>query len=281
MIVKTDAVVLKSMRFRETSKIVTFYTRRYGKLAAVAKGARETKSKFGASLEPMTAVSLVLYRKEHRDLQLLSQCDILKPHKRIHSEMERMAVALSILELLHQVTHDEEEHPALYDLLDQVLDALESSSGTLVNFRYAFELRLCALFGFTPVFDRCVVCGTRGRQAEGTSSVMFQLDKGGMLCPACANNVPPGLVERADRKESDFAGKDRPYRKILSETSLILERLFSARMESLGVLEYSAGAGNELGATLRSYLRYHFESVRPSQSARVFDTIAMNTEEGD
>ena len=71
MIVKTDAIVLKSMRFRETSKIVTFYTRRYGKIAAVAKGARETKNKFGAALEPMTGVNLVFYKKEQRDLQLV------------------------------------------------------------------------------------------------------------------------------------------------------------------------------------------------------------------
>ena len=73
MITKSEAIVLKSMDFRDSSKIVTFYTRSFGKLKGIAKGARQMKSKFGAALEPITRVSLVLYKKEHRDLQLISE----------------------------------------------------------------------------------------------------------------------------------------------------------------------------------------------------------------
>jgi DNA repair protein RecO (recombination protein O) len=78
MITKTEAVVLKSMNYRDSSKIVTFYTRGFGKVKCIAKGARQMKSKFGAGLEPITNVSLVLYKKEHRELQLVSQCDAIK-----------------------------------------------------------------------------------------------------------------------------------------------------------------------------------------------------------
>lgn len=273
MIVKTDAVVLKSMRFRETSKIVTFYTRRYGKLAAVAKGARETKSKYGASLEPMTAVGLVLYKKDHRDLQLISQCDIRKQYKNIHSEMDRMAVGLSILELLHQLTHDEEENPRLFSLVEETLDALESASGNIVNYQYSFELRLCAIHGFSPVFDRCVRCNRQVDVTKGGASVIFQFDKGGMLCPTCAETVPPAQLKLLDARD-EAPGKGPSYRRIRTTTVQVMERLYSAQLHSLAALAYQGVVGNELAATLRSYLRYHFESVRPLKSALVFEQMS-------
>jgi DNA repair protein RecO (recombination protein O) len=119
MITRTDAVVLKSMKYRDSSKIVTFYSRRFGKVQGIAKGARQMKSKFGAALEPLSAVSLILYKKDHRELQLISQCDTLKTYKNIHSELERLAVGLSIIELLNQLTREEEGNDALYTLLEQ------------------------------------------------------------------------------------------------------------------------------------------------------------------
>ncbi len=274
MIVKTEGVILKSMRFRETSKIVTFYTRRYGKLAAVAKGARETRNKFGAALEPMTAVNLILYKKEQRDLQLVSQCDIRKQYKKIHSEMEKMGVGLSIVELLDQLTHNEEENPALFSLLDDTLDALESASGNAVNFRYGFELRFCGLYGFAPVFDHCVSCERKMEPEKAGTTMVFQLDKGGLLCESCAAAIPPAQIRLFERDRGEYVGRGPAYCGIRTATALIMERLFAARLQSLGSLEYPGVIGNELGATLRSYLRYHFESVRPLKSARVFEQMS-------
>jgi len=278
MIVKTEAIVLKSMRFRETSRIVTFYTRRYGKLAAIAKGARNLKSKFGASLEPMTGVSLVLYKKESRDLQLVSQCDIIRPYKKIHSEIERMAPAMSVLELLHQLTHDEEEHPALFGLLEQTLDALEAAVRNFENFVYAFQLRMSALFGFAPVLASCVRCGTAQVYEGPLSMVTFRLDKGGLLCRTCAettNASPGGLTVRRLDHSPALPGRPPSLVAVRKTTARIMERLFSADLESLSVLEYPADVGNELNETLRSYLQYHFEDLRPLRSAQVFRSMTL------
>ena len=79
MLTKTEAVVLKAVKYRETSKIVTLYTKKFGKINAVAKGAMLTTSKFGASLEPMSYILAVLYKKETREVQFLSQADLIKP----------------------------------------------------------------------------------------------------------------------------------------------------------------------------------------------------------
>ena len=274
MIVKTEAVVLKSMRFRETSKIVTFYTRRYGKLAAVAKGARDTKSKFGASLEPMTGVALVVYKKEHRDLQLVSQCDIIRPYKKIHAEMDRMSVALSILELLHQLTHEEEENPVLFTLVVDALDALEGSSGVLMNFFYAFELRFARVFGFAPEMDRCVRCGRSLPAERTTETIVFQLDKGGILCDACAE-TERSRAPSIERIAMSFdRGRPPAAVSIRIPTARVMQRLYQADLPSLGTLEYTPAVGNELDATLRSYLRYHFEDLKPLKTTEVFGKIA-------
>ena len=78
-ILKTRAIVLRTMRMGETSSLVTFYAQECGKLKAMARGARKPKSRFGAALGLMTEVQAICYVKETRDLQTLSECTLLKP----------------------------------------------------------------------------------------------------------------------------------------------------------------------------------------------------------
>ncbi|HEV8538897.1 MAG TPA: DNA repair protein RecO, partial [Bacteroidota bacterium] len=98
-IVTTEAIVLKSMKYRETSRIVTFYTRSFGKIPGIVKGARQAKSKYGTSLQPMSYVSLVFYRKEGREIQTVSQCDLMKSFRHLAEDMEKMAVGMAMIEL--------------------------------------------------------------------------------------------------------------------------------------------------------------------------------------
>ena len=124
MLVKTDAVILKSMKYRDTSKIVTLYSKEFGKLKVIAKGARSAKNKFGASLDPLTCSHVVLYKKEQRDLHLLSQCDLILPFNRLREDFDRMSVGFSVIELLNQIVHEEERNEPLYQLLLETLTAL-------------------------------------------------------------------------------------------------------------------------------------------------------------
>lgn len=258
MIVTTDAVVLKAMKYRDTSKIVTFYTRAFGKVAAIAKGARGVRSKFGGALEPMTEVTLVLYKKEQRDLQLISQCDIARPFNRIHSEMDRLAAAMTVVEFLDQLSHNEEENRPMYELLVSTLAAIESSARNVRNHVLAFELRYASLVGFHPAFDRCSQCGKL--PAEGLKELPVRLDRGGILCDSCAS-----------------AGSSRGA--MMTTMSVpaarILQRFLTAPMESLSGVEYHEALGNELDETLRLYLRYHFEELRPLKSDLVFRSMSL------
>ncbi len=152
MLVKTEAIVLKSMKYRDTSKIVTFYTKEYGKLNGIAKGARSAKNKFGSALEPLTHSMLVLYKKEHRDLHLISQCDAIDSFRNFTEDLDRMSIGLAVLELVNQLTHDEERKPALFPLLLETLSALNSSTKNYETYLQAFRLRLAALFGLCAEF---------------------------------------------------------------------------------------------------------------------------------
>lgn len=279
MITKTDAIVLKSMKFRDTSKIVTLYTRRFGKIKGVAKGARETKSKFGGTLEPLSLVSLVLYKKENRDLQLISQCDIISHFKRLHTEIERMYIGLSMVELINQLTHEEEGNDQLFLLLRETLEALENAEKNYANLLYAFELRLATIFGYAPSFDKCIQCNRIIEWNASQQTIVFDLGKGGFVCRECAGPETAHPHERTPFRSreagrgSTFFAADGLVR-ILTPTAKFLERLLKAKLTSLAALEINSKFRNEIDETLRLYLRYHFEEFKDLRSAQMLERLA-------
>jgi DNA repair protein RecO (recombination protein O) len=261
VITTTEAFVLKSMKYRDTSKIVTFYTRRYGKVKGVAKGARETKSKFGASVEPVVLSSVVFYKKEHRDLHLISQSDLLKPYARIHDDMARMRVALAVVELVDQLTHGEEENIQLFSLIQETLDAIERAEQNQRVLLVAFELRLAAIFGFALTLDRCARCGAKMDRAGESKPMLLELRKGGLLCGTCASvvgekeHLGPGIVSTSPQEV------------------MALDKILHGRMPTLARLHLSDRIGNKVAELTRLYLRHHFETLRPLKSEAVFQQI--------
>lgn len=272
MIEKTNAVVLKSMKYRDTSKIVTLYTRRFGRLSCLAKGARQLTSKFGASLEPMTESEIVIYRTEGRDLHLLSQSSTLRPFKRVHAEGEKIAVGFSVLELVNRLAHEQEEHQALYELLLEALEALEHSERNFVNILYAFELRFAALHGFSPSFGACARCGRALGSAEEERVLPFLLDKGAAVCPECRDSVGQILPipEASGALAAGGATLSRLMIPLRASARRLLERMLDSPLGSVSALHYDTAVGNELDETLRLYLQYHFENFRPLKSPGIF-----------
>ncbi|MCX6142736.1 MAG: DNA repair protein RecO [Ignavibacteriales bacterium] len=276
MITRTDAVVLKSMKYRDSSKIVTFYSRRFGKIKGIAKGARQMKSKFGAALEPLSAVSLILYKKDQRELQLISQCDLLKTYKNIHSELDRLAVGLSIIELLNQLTHDEEGNDALYTLVVQSLDELERAQKHFMNFFLAFELRCASVLGFMPSLDACKGCGRKLDDLVSEDSAVFQSGKGAILCSRCwePKTVLRNGASRLGRTGASGTYSDEGNIRVSIGVLKALQRLLNAPLESIGSLDLGSALGNEIDGTLRLYMRQHFEDLKPIRS---FDMLKKLT----
>ena len=193
MIVRTEAVVLTSMKYRESSRILKLYTRSSGKVSVIAKGARQTKSKFGSALQPMAHVTAVLYWKVDRDLQLLTQCDIVVHFRHLGEDIERMSGGMAVVELVDAVSHAEEENVPLFELLVNTLGAMNNATKQPRNALYYFEVHLLDILGFRPNFSSCFHCGIPlDERALGGQEGELRVGLGGILCGRCAARTSLG-----------------------------------------------------------------------------------------
>ena len=171
-------VVLRTYKLGESDRIVVFMTADNGKVRAVAKGVRKTKSKFGARLEPMSHVRLLLYRG--RDLDIVSQAESVEPLAPLLASLDRASQAMASLEAVDQLGLEREPNPRLYQMAVGVLRTIAQRPAPL-NVP-AFYWKLLAAEGLEPQLDACVRCG---ETEPGTPMVAFDLNEGGTLCRSC------------------------------------------------------------------------------------------------
>jgi DNA repair protein RecO (recombination protein O) len=172
---RDTAVVLRTYRLGEADRIVVLLTEHHGKVRAVAKGVRKTMSRFGARLEPMSHVRLLLAKG--RELDIVSQAEAVESLAPMVVDLDHMTNGMAVLEAVDQMTLDREPAPHLYKMLVGVLRTIGERSGPLVV--PAFYWKLLAVEGVSPQLDACVRCG------ETEPLVAFDLDEGGALCRAC------------------------------------------------------------------------------------------------
>jgi len=182
---RDQGVVLRTIKLGESDRIVTFVTQGRGKVRAVAKGVRKTKSRFGGRLEPTSHVSLLLY--EGRELDIVTQAEALDHFRVIREDLDRLGRATVMLEAVDQVAQERQASTRLYQMLVGALRALAAHNAPLLV--PAFFLKLLALEGFQPILDGCATCGQPG------PLVAFDLIEGGALCPRCARG--PRVSEHA------------------------------------------------------------------------------------
>jgi len=187
---RDTGVVLRTYKLRESDRIVVIHTAENGKVRAVAKGVRKTKSKFGARLEPMSHVRLLLYRG--RELDIVSQAESVEPLSPMLSSLDRASQGLAAIEAVDQLSLEREPNPQLYRMVVGVLRTIASTPSPL-NVA-AFYWKLLANEGMRPELDRCVRCG--GIE-PGTQFVAFDLNEGGVLCRSCRSgqSISPGALE--------------------------------------------------------------------------------------
>jgi DNA repair protein RecO (recombination protein O) len=180
------AVVVRTHKLGEADRIVVLLTAEHGKVRAIAKGIRKTKSRFGGRLEPLTHVSLLLY--QGRELDIVSQAETIDPTRPLMDDLDRLTQGLALLEAVDRLTPDREPVPDLYRMLVGALRTLATRPSELVV--PAFFWKVLASEGLRPELDRCVRCGVDG------PLVAFDLDEGGTLCRACRQGVPlsPGAL---------------------------------------------------------------------------------------
>jgi len=177
-----EGVVLRTMRLGEADRIVTLATPGHGKVRAVAKGIRKTKSRLAGRLEPITHVTIMCWRG--RELDVVSQVEAIEHFKAIRGDLERVPVAMTMLEVVDNVALERHPMSEMFRMLVGALRALdERLSPALLG---SFLWKLLALEGVGPSLEQCAGCGSE------TELVAFDPGEGGFLCRSCRRGQAVG-----------------------------------------------------------------------------------------
>ncbi|NLX97127.1 MAG: DNA repair protein RecO [Rhodopirellula sp.] len=178
---KATALVLRLVEFSETSLVVTLFTREFGKIRGIAKGARRLKGPFESALDLLALCRIVFLRKSSEALDLLTEAKLQRRFRPAGRDLSSLYAGYYVAELLNELTDDYDPHPEFFDLADQTLEALAGGESVL-HWVLRFELGGLRLLGHLPSLEVCAECGgdvpMRGRVAFG------QLH-GGVLCTDC------------------------------------------------------------------------------------------------
>lgn len=184
---KTEAVVLRSIRYGEADRILHLYTPRRGRVGAIAKGVRRARSRFGGRLEPFSHVALVLH-EGRGDLLTVTAADALRPHARLRDAAATLDAAARACDAVGRLFETAEPHPEVFHLLLSELALLDgdAAQATHAN-QLAFRLKLLLVAGLAPQLAACASCGERDH-LRGFSGAA-----GGVVCAACeASSFPLG-----------------------------------------------------------------------------------------
>jgi DNA repair protein RecO (recombination protein O) len=179
---RSEAVVLRARKVRDTSKIVVFFTKRFGKVSAMAKGSLRPKSKFGSSLEILTHSLIIYYAKENRNVHTLSHSETLNPFSAVKADFAKLAYASVAIEILERFAPPEEPNEDLFEHVILTLREFDAARRDELEVVLAsYLLKMLHLVGYGPSLSTCVKCG----KDVGDGIVRFGLLSGGVLCKSC------------------------------------------------------------------------------------------------
>jgi DNA repair protein RecO (recombination protein O) len=175
----TSAVLLRSVDFGESDRIVTLLTERFGRVSALAKGARNSRKRFGAALEPFQLITASL-APSSGELMRLQEAQVVRSFPSILMSLDAMQEAGRALEAIRNVAPQRHVEPRLLELTEQLFDAL--NQGHVGGVFAKTSLRVLDIIGLAPRLDACLVCG---RVPAAGQSAMFDPARGGIVCRAC------------------------------------------------------------------------------------------------
>jgi len=177
------------MEYEEADKIVTIYTKDYGKITAIAKGVRKTKSKFGSSLEILTHSNFLIYKG--RNIDIVSQTEILESFFSTSKEVIKFAFAVNCVEVVNRLTEEREINIGLFNLLKEVLHYLKESNDPKLQ-TLSFKWQTISILGYRPSLNHCCRCN---KSVEDQKEMYFNIKEGGLVCNNCIAKDKEGCVK--------------------------------------------------------------------------------------
>jgi DNA repair protein RecO (recombination protein O) len=242
-LLRCEGLILRNLRMGDTSRVVTVLSRELGRFSAVAKGVRDPKSRFGASLEILSVASLIVYFRPGRDLQLISDGTLELEIRGLLKSSLRYHYGCAILESLDRLLEEESPVPEIYDLALRVLVLMEESpAGRLPYLLRAFQLRMAGWLGYAPRLDGCARCGSE-------TARYFDAAAGTLMCGRC--------------------GAETGSQPLTDETIDLMRSLSGGSLPRAP----STRATRELEMVVEGFLLYHIDRYRPLRSLRALHDI--------
>ena len=230
---KTDAFVIKMADFSETSRVLTFYTRDFGKISVLAKGAKRLKSAFEAALDLLAHCRIVFLRKSSSSLDILTEAQLISRFQPGSKQLIHLYGGYYIAELLTALTEEYDPHPELFKYAFSTLKQLEQEQPPQLDI-IQFELLLLREIGHLPVFDYCIRCQQTTNQ---NGPFAYWVSQGGFLCQQCQQS---GIDSRP----------------IQAGTLAILNRLVQTENQSSDRIQVSPAQQQQMRRILSSTITY-------------------------
>lgn len=248
--IRTEGVILRRRDFGEKDRLLTLFTRKMGRISAIAKGVRNPQSKKSGHVEMFMRSSLLIAKG--RNLHILTQAEMIDAYEPLREALTGIGYGSYVVELLDAFTYEEGSNLPLYGLLVSTLERLSGGDDPEVVLRY-YELRLLEQVGFRPQLFHCVEC----KQDIVEEDQYFSGALGGAICPDCADQVP--------------LAKRRP---ISSRTLKYLRHLQRSPYGEIKELEIPA----ELAPRLESAMGYYLTTILEDElhTPHVMERIKSN-----
>ena len=242
---KTHAIVLRQRRLGDADKILTLYTANLGKIEAVAKGVRKSKSRLAGHVEPLTHATFML--AQGKSLDIVTQAETTEPFQQLRDDLELLSRALYVCELMDKFTEPRAENFGLYRLLLQTLRRVATREDFDTPVRY-YEMALLVEMGYAPELDECVTC----RKKLEPVTNYWSAGAGGVVCANC----------RVD---------EAAIRPISANALKLLRLLLRGRFSDVARVHIDLDLALELERALVEYVRWVLE--RDVRSAAFIDTV--------
>jgi len=231
---KTECIILRRDEFRETSIILTVYTKDFGKLKLISKGVRSPEQKFISAYELFSLSDIVFYEKKKKGILLLSQCELRDFFPKVRESLDRLSYATYFVELVNSVTPFGEKNKKLYELLKNCLQLLSTKASSKRVARI-LEIKLLSILGFMPRMKSCSGCD---KEVKKVSRFSFSL--GGVLCEDCIK-------------------KDRGARVVLPGTIKFISHINELEFSRTANIKVASAVGKDTERLLNSFIRYHLD----------------------
>ncbi|RJP77664.1 MAG: DNA repair protein RecO [Candidatus Zixiibacteriota bacterium] len=246
---KTEAVILQSRKFSETSKILVAFTREKGRMSVLVKGGRKGTKGFAGGLETLNRVEMQIYHKGGRELQNFKSSDLVDGYAELRKDLKRTYTALSLAEVAVRGTETEDPHADLYRALVETLEVLDRTGENPWSVRWNGLLRFCRELGFGMALQECRQCGSKTGPVKG-----FDLERGGFLCGDCKLEKPHQMP-------------------MPGESWGVLRFLDTCRPEAAARMAVHADAGRRIEALFNAYFRYHLPGLRGFDSWKMLPQL--------